>query len=288
MLILQDEIALQVACAVEPAIVEREVERTARKNVSEFDSLDYYYRGIWHLSRLSADDDAAALAAFRACESRDPLFALAQVGVSRALYAQAVYEDCKDCAGLLGGALKAARQAVALDRREAQAYFALAGAALYLGRHAPALESAVQATELNPGYAYAHYRAGQVRLFSGDPASAMLSLRTAIRCSPADPQLGPMMETLALCHFHLQDYEAAVHTAETSPTRLQQGSVILAASLARLGRVAEAAQAWSEIGDRQISFQHPRTAPYAYPHMLEDVRDAVRLARKAAAQTAAT
>lgn len=281
-LTVQVEIAQAVVSALEPAMLGYEADRSAAKRQTDFGALDYYYRGMWHLSRVNSADTDRALACFEQLIERDRTNALGHVGLSRALYARAVYEDPPDLRGVLERARDAAGQAIACDSQEAQGWFALSGAALYLGNHATALETANRALALNPSFAYAHYRAGQVGIFAGQPKPAIRAVELAIRCSPVDPQLPAMLETLALGHYLAGDYEAAVRTAEASPSVLANGSTILAASLARLGRLREAGLAWQKAGRQAPGRTRPRAAPYASEELREQVREGLALARAAA------
>src|SRR5690606_2779433 len=108
---------------------------------------------------------------------------------------------------------KAARDALALDPREAWAHFALSGALLYLGRHEEALKEAEHTLTLNPNYAFGHYRLGQVLIYCGRAADAVAPLERSIRHSPLDPQMSAMIGTLALAHFHAGAYELAAERA---------------------------------------------------------------------------
>lgn len=276
---LQDEITEQVVAAIEPAMLSGEGFRVAHKGLKGFGPLDCFYRGMWHLNKLTTEGDAEAHALFLKAIRLDPDLSLGHIGLARVLYGEAIFGISADPVATLRQASDAALRAISLDARDAYGYFALSGAALYLGDHRSALANARQAVRLNPNFAYGHYRLGQVLIFSGQAADAIDPIERSIRLSPFDPQLGPMHETLALANYHAGRYDAAVEqaTLAQSPTDLH-GSAILAASLARLGRVHDAAKAHAKARQAPPSPRRPLPAPYADPRQLDHLREAFRMA----------
>lgn len=76
-LALQDEITEQIVTAIEPAMLRSEGINIARKSVTDFSALDFFYRGMWHLNRMSEESpterrnpcSAARSAAIPSCHS---------------------------------------------------------------------------------------------------------------------------------------------------------------------------------------------------------------------------
>jgi TolB-like protein len=289
---MQDEITEQVVAAIEPAMRQSEGVRLARKPLSDLSALDCYQRGMWRLNKTNwhlggaRDDYAGALELFRKAVALDPELPLGHIGLARALYGGAVYGWTKSAREDLLEAHKAARTAIELDPRDALGYFAASGASLCLGEHAAAIDEARRTIALNPNFGFGHFRLGQALLFGGRPAEAVAPIERSLRFSPFDPQLAAMHMTLALALHHAGDFEAAVEQAKFA---LYLGNwraaPVLAASLVRLGRLEEAAR---EIGrpapDDGASNMLPM--PYANPADGERFREAVRLARRAAAERA--
>jgi adenylate cyclase len=69
---LQDEITEAVTIAVAPAVAE--AERAMRKPPQSLDAWAAYQRGLWHLSKVTADDNAIAQRFFRQAIDLDPSF----------------------------------------------------------------------------------------------------------------------------------------------------------------------------------------------------------------------
>jgi TolB-like protein/Flp pilus assembly protein TadD len=283
-LVLQDEITEQVVAAIEPAMLDGESVRAAHKSLKHYSPLDCFYRGMWHLNKLTEAGDAEAHALFLEAIRLDPELSLGHIGLARVLYGQAIFGSSSDPAATLRQASEAAHRAIALDARDAYGYFALSGAALYLADHKSALTNARQAVRLNPNFAYGHYRLGQVLIFSGQAEDAIEPIERSLRLSPFDPQIGPMRETLALANYHAGKYESAVEQAVlATPPSDPSGSSVLAASLARLGRVEEAAAAYVKARQTKPSPRRPLAAPYADPGQLAHLRAAFRMAAPALA-----
>jgi hypothetical protein len=102
-----------------------------------------------------------------------------------------------------------------------------------------------------------------------------------MRLSPYDSQLSVMLDSLALAHYQACEYERAIVRAQEAMHQTYANvSVVLAASLAQLGRFDEARAALPPTGWKAGSRQRPMAAPYANPAHLEHLRQGVRLARE--------
>jgi TolB-like protein len=280
-LLLQDEITERVVAAIEPAMLHSEGVRAVRKSLADFNALDCFYRGMWHLNRVSKEGYEEALSLFSEAVRRDPELSLGHIGLSRILFGGAVFGWSAQPVEDLGRARDEAHIAISLDPRDAYAYFAISGASLYLGDHSAALNEARTAVGLNANCAPAHVRMGQTLIFGGYPSQAVAPLERGMRLSPYDSQLGVMLESLALAHYQERDYERAVVRAlEAMHHNHSNGSVVLAASLAQLGRYDEARAALPGIRWEAGSPQRPMSAPYADPAHLEHMRQGVRAARQ--------
>src|SRR5262249_30035736 len=80
---LQDEITEAVTIAVAPAVAEAELQRAMRKPPGSLDAWAAYQRGLWHLSKFTAEDNAAAQKFFQKAIDLDPTFAGGFAGLAR-------------------------------------------------------------------------------------------------------------------------------------------------------------------------------------------------------------
>jgi hypothetical protein len=71
---LQDEITGAVTVAVTPAIADAELRRAMRKQPANLDAWAAYQRGLWHLTKATADDNEVAQRHFEQAIDLDPSF----------------------------------------------------------------------------------------------------------------------------------------------------------------------------------------------------------------------
>jgi TolB-like protein/Flp pilus assembly protein TadD len=262
---LQDEITELVVRAIEPAVLQSENARIAHKDLKDYSALDCCHRGQWHLNQVSGDHYAPAVDLFRQAIARDPELSLGYIGLARILYGGAtVYGWSSHPDQDLEEARAAAETAIHLDPSDADAYFAFAGACLYLGQHREALEAAQRSVALNPNSAYGQMRLAHVLIYSGRPADAVELIQRSLRQSPFDPQMGAMLATLGLAHYQSRNYaEAAAQAHAALEHDFAAARGLLAAALAQLGRLGEAREAFPPELAANLGNRSPRLAPYA-------------------------
>jgi tetratricopeptide (TPR) repeat protein len=147
-----------------------------------------------------------------------------------------------------------ARRAVELGRNDA---VALSRGGHALGFLAGDLESAQayvdRALWLNPNLAVAWFLSGWVRIFQGEPETAIERFERAMRLSPLDPILCSMQNGIGFVHFLAGRYDEASLWAEKSfqeqPNYLP-ATCVTAASHALAGRPEQAELAMARL--RQI------------------------------------
>ncbi len=71
---VQDELTEALTTALAPAIADAELRRAMRKPPGSLDAWAAYQRGLWHLSKATADDDDTAEKFFRQAIGLDPTF----------------------------------------------------------------------------------------------------------------------------------------------------------------------------------------------------------------------
>jgi tetratricopeptide (TPR) repeat protein len=192
----------------------------------------------------------------------DPGYAQAWAALARATYS-AAWSGWTNATRERGleDAIAFAREAVQLGPRCAEAWYALGDAYLVaqdlldtehlLGESLSAFENAII---LNPNHARARAKMAAPLASAARPEEAAKSVALALRLSPRDPTLEIWLPALALSHYVMGDYEAAVAVARRQVTlrpAYAPGYNYLAAGLARLGRREEAADAF----DRLISLE---------------------------------
>jgi adenylate cyclase len=279
---LQDELTEQVVGAIEPAMLQSEGARLSRKNPGDLTAFDCFQRGMWHFNKTTEEGFEAALGLFRQAVDRDPELSQGYVGLARTLYGRALYGWSPNRQAEFEEALEAAEIAIRLDPRDAIAYYAFAGAALYLNRQDDALDAARKAVALNPNFAYGHVRVGQVLSLLGRAGEAVAPIEKAIRRNPYDPQLGVILGTLSLACYLAGDYEASVRYAKSAHSSNYRGAAsIVAAGLAQLGRTDEAIELLGRPVFQKVVGHMPRLVAQAREDDRQHLWQGLRMAARA-------
>jgi TolB-like protein/Tfp pilus assembly protein PilF len=247
---VQDEIAASVSAAVLPALERSERERVARKRPDNLDAWESYQRGLWHVSKVEAAENALAMRFFERAIELDPSFAAAHAAMSFALRAQAIiFRPQAERQTWLPRAMEHARRAIALDHADAFGHSSLAVALVHAGRHEEALAAAEFALTLDPNSSRAYYCRGFALAFGGRPQEAIGSLMMAMRLSPLDPFTPLFLNVRARAYYHMEDYPAAVATARQlcrSFPNFQNAYRTLVAALGQIGEAVEAQSVMAE------------------------------------------
>jgi len=208
-----------------------------------------YQRGLWHVFKISRDDDALAQKYFQHAIDIDPAFAGGYKGLAMAYIQAATVLQTHSQTEAYRSAEALARQAIALDGTDAEAHSTLAAAMLRHGDYEGGLAEAEIALAMSPNLALAHGALGEALVFSGRPKEGLAAVQTSIRLDPHDPKLAIRLNNLALGLYFSGEYEAAVEAAKRAVRTNPDFPLAyrwLAAALGQLGRIAEAKEALEE------------------------------------------
>src|ERR1700694_4401613 len=118
---VQDELTEALTTALAPAIADAELRRAMRKPPGSLDAWAAYQRGLWHLSKATADDDATAEKFFKQAIDLDPTFGGGYSALALyQLQTAALYQKL-DLSTAQRSAEALARRAVAADGADAEA-----------------------------------------------------------------------------------------------------------------------------------------------------------------------
>jgi adenylate cyclase len=253
---VQDKITEAVTIAVAPAIADAEQHRALRKPPGSLDAWGAYQRGLWHLSKASAEDNALAEKFFQRAIDLDPMFVGGYTGLSAALSPSRVMSQTRDRAEALSAQETAARRALALDRGDAEARSRLSIALNSRGDHQGAQAEAERVLEISPNLADAHGALGVVLTLSRQIALA-----------------------LYFCREYAASAEAARQAIRSYPDRGPYGP--LAAALGQMGCTAEAKEALEKsiamapgAFDAFVRGSAPGIRPEDRAHVLDGLRKA--------------
>jgi TolB-like protein len=253
---LQDRVTESVVGAIAPAVEKAEIERAKRKPTESLDAYTLYLRGLARLYQFAnrqANDEALRL--FNSAIELDPDFAAAYGRAASCYVAAKINGWISDTANEIAEVTRLAQRAVELGKDDAIALaasgWALAFVVLDLEVGAALIDRALV---LNSNLAVAWNCGGWVKIWLGEPESAIERFARAMRLSPLDPLVAAMRAGTAFAHFLLGRYDQAASWAamalQDNPD-FQTALRIQAASNAMAGRPEQARQAVARL--RQLN-----------------------------------
>jgi adenylate cyclase len=282
---LQDEMTQTIVAAVEPELGAAERERAVHKPPENLDAWETYQRGLWHLFNITKDHNAEALRLLRRVRELDPDFAAAYAYEAFLHYMNVVLGWTDDPAESLAAGMTTVNRALALDDKDAVAYFAAGRIYVMRGEHDASIAALETSLSLDPNFAQAHYGLGFTLAMVGQLEEALERISKAERLSPRDPMFWGFTIVHAFACLLSNDYEAAVHWAQKTlqiPRAIGHWPhAMLAAPLAHLGRMDEA-RAEIKLALEQkpdLSISHlKKTFPTKHPDGLAPYIDGLRKA----------
>ncbi len=241
---LQDEMTQTIVGAVEPELSAAERERVSTKQPDNLDAWQSYQRGLWHMWRYAHDDHPLSLEFLTRATELDPRFAPAYAYASYVHYQNVIMGWTDDIQRSLEDGMAAAKKALELDDKDPVAYFAIGRIYMMRGQHDDSIAALETAIDLNPSFAQAYHGLGMALTLAGRLEEAKAALEQSERLSPRDPILWASTVVHALACILSKDDEEALHWARKTIQNPRSSGywpqAVLAAALARLGRMDEA------------------------------------------------
>jgi TolB-like protein/Tfp pilus assembly protein PilF len=257
---LQDEIALSVVGAIEPSLRRAEVERVKRKRPDSLDAYDLVLQTQPDVYSGMPAQVTRALVLLEQALALDPGYALAHAYAAM----------CHHCLFLRAGlreesraaSIRHARAAIVHGQDDAQA-LTFAGFSIGMDGHdhASAFTALEAALAISPSSALTYIVGGVMLGWAGEAERAIDWGERGLRLSPFDPWAWSAFHALALGHYHGGRYQEAAKAAYKA-VQLHPGHsishMLLAAPLAKLGRIDEAKAAASRVLELQPAFRYSR------------------------------
>lgn len=257
-----EEIGTRIAAVIADEVEACERALAILKPPSSLDAWEAHHRGLWHMYRFTADDNAEARRFFEVAVRLDPTFSRAHAALAWTYRQEAVVHRRIDPRDGLERARVAASTALAIDDRDPAAHWAM-GIALwgYGPRHGRRQEEAARALResvaLSPSYATAYNMLAFVESQIADPRQAIRSADCARQLSPFDPTLFVPLVSRAIAHLRLGEVEEAVGWALTAARRPNvhvHVQAIAAHCLLAAGRIEEARAVVSDLRRTQPDY----------------------------------
>jgi len=241
---LQDQVASNVAGAIEPKLRQTEIERASRKPAADLTAYDLYLRALAQSYRFTDEGVAEAVVLARQALAIDPSYApaAALVGFCRGLQRVQGWGALSD--EDIGEACRLAQQALEAERNDAETIGQAARALFVLaGEAAMAAAALDRALALNPNAAHTWMVRGSIHALRNQPEAAIEAVERARRLSPFDPYTFLYASNIAAAHLVAQRFELAIEWADRAlhdQPRLVAAMRVKVAANAHLGRLDEA------------------------------------------------
>ena len=244
-----------VVAALEPRIQAAEAMRAARLPTERLDAWSAYHRGLWHMFRFAADDNAMAEQFFERALRLDPGFARAHAGLSFTHFQNAFLGFTRDADAQRQQVRHHAVRAMDLDPFDPFVNLTMGRSAWLHGDLDGGLSWIERGIALCPNHAFAIYNSALLGTLMGDGAMGEDRSGRAMALSPIDPLQYAMLATRAMSHLVRGADQAAVEWAERA-TRAPNAHVHI---------FAIAAFSRELLGDRQNALRHAQQVRALHP-----------------------
>jgi adenylate cyclase len=248
---LQDEVTLAVVSAIQPKMLQTEIEMATRRRPENLTAYDFYLRAMQQFYLVTREGLAEAIRLFHRALELDPRFgsvaALAGVCHMQNVvlgYSNDPQFDRKE-------AVRLARLALSIDDGDPETLAtASITSAFMVGDSEAEIEMADRAVALNPNSWTTWNCRGHVYRIAGLPEEAIRSFERAIRMSPVDPRLHTTLTGIGMALIELRRFDEAIGVGKKS-LRKNPSYVAtyrcLASAFAHLGRDGEAHDAAARV-----------------------------------------
>ena len=257
---LQDDLTLSVVGAIEPSLRLAEIERVKRKRPDSLDAYDMVLQAQSDVYTRMPAPSTKALALLERALALDPTYALAH----------AYAAECHHIIYLRGGlsdehraiSIRHAEAAMAHGQDDALS-LSFAGFVIGMDKHdrAAAFAAFEAALAVSPSSAITYFLGSILLGWGGEAERAIEWGERGLRLSPLDPWRFSAFYAAALGHFHRGHYEeaaAAARKAVQYSPGFSQTYMLVAATVAKLGRLEEAKAAAARVLELQPAFRYSR------------------------------
>jgi adenylate cyclase len=273
---LQDEIVQTVVATLVARVHQSEHQRILRNKPNNLEAYDVYLRGRAAYAAWTRETNLQAQELFKQAIELDGAFALAHGYLSYALV-QSWIGGWERSPRVLDEAREFAHKAVDLGPSEFDNHWSLAWAHLFSRDFDRAMAAYGRACELNPNSPNLLVDMAEALVYVGRVDEAIANVRRAMKLNPMYPDW--YLWTLGVALYHANEHEQAVAAlTQGSPNNLARR--ILAASYARLGRLAEARRTAAEFlkSNPGYTLDQESVWPYRDRKMLDQLLADLRLA----------
>ena len=187
---LQDEVTLAVVSAIQPKMLQTEIELATRRRPENLTAYDFYLRAMQQYYLTTREGLAEAIRLAHRALELDPRFGSVAASGRCLPHAQRPFGLCNDPQFDRKEAVRLVRLALSIDDGDPETLArASVISAFMVGDSEAEIEMADRAVALNPNSWITWNCRGYVYRIAGLPEEAIRSYERAIRMSPVDPRL---------------------------------------------------------------------------------------------------
>jgi adenylate cyclase len=245
--VLQDEVAVAVVSAIQPKLLQTEIEMATRRRPESLTAYDFYLRAMQQYYLASREGLAEALRFARHALELDPRFGLVAGQASNWHMLNVLLGYAADPQFERKEAVRLFRLALSIDNSDPEVLAWASGISAFLVDDCESgIEMSDRAVALNPNSYRAWLNRGWVYKIAALLEEAVRSFDCAIRLSPVDPLLHRAFVGMGMTLIALRRFDEAVVAAKKAQRQNPSYSPAyrcLASAFAHLGRDAEAREA---------------------------------------------
>lgn len=205
----RQQIVDAVVGALDLQIPQAEATAARGKPTEALDAWGAYHLGLSHLHRYNAHDNAIALTLLERATTLDPGFAVAYAARAFARFQDGLQWFDRDRAKAEADVRRLSERAVELDPLDPFANMIMGRWYWMTGNPDDGLDWYERAIQLSPSYSKGHYSRGMIDAFAGRSERARAGVDLALRLSPLDPMIGPMLAARSLSYLVEGDFATA-------------------------------------------------------------------------------
>jgi len=273
---LQDELTVAVVSAIQPKLLQTEIEMATRRPPENLTAYDLYLRALQKSYLRTRDGYTEMIRLAHRALDLDPRSISAAVVAANGHFNNEGLRFSTDPQFDCSEAIRLFRLALSLDENDERA-LSIAGlvTAVLIGDHETAIDFVDRAVATNPNYHIAwNYRAWVYNV-AGQYEEAIRSFERGIRASPLNPTLHNYLAGIGLALIELRRFDEAVAFFKKALRQNSSDGIAfrgLASALAHLGRDAEAREALARLLEVNPAFTisgRPSRAAQSYKLVIE-------------------
>jgi adenylate cyclase len=255
---LQDEVTVAVVSAIQPKLLQTEIEMATRRRPENLTAYDFYLRALQRYYSATREGMAEATGLAHRALELDPRFGLAAALAGLCHMQNVIRGHVVDPHFDRNEAVRLLRLALSIDDSDPEILaMACLNSTFMVGDSESEIEMADRAVALNKNSFQAWNCRGWVHKLVGLQDEAIKSFEYGIRLSPLDPQLHRALVGIGMAFIELRRFDEAIVVGKKAQRQNPSYSAAyrcLASAFAHLGRDAEAREAAARLLETDPAF----------------------------------